>query len=161
MADSIALVPMTRERMHEMFRDFVPDPDIFSDMALYERARDYFYTRERIDAVFDRREAETDCLSFAVMLNGEAIGEVCLKHIDRAAGECALSIHLKNDAVKNRGYGARAERLAVDHAFGALGLKRVRADCVVKNTRSQRVLEKVGFRFQREADGFRYYAIDA
>ena len=161
MADHIALMPMTRERMHEMFRDFAADPDLFIDMALYERARSCAYTRERLDALFDRREAEADCLSFAVMLNGEVIGEVCLKHIDRAAGECALSIHLKNDAVKNKGYGTRAERLAVEHAFGALGLKRVCADCVIKNTRSQRVLEKVGFRFLREADGFRYYAIDA
>ena len=161
MADYIALVPMTRALMHEMFRDFVPDPDLFSDMSLYERARNYVYTRERIDALYDRREAEADSLSFAVMLNGEAIGEVCLKHINRAAGECSMSIHLKNDAVKNRGYGTRAERLAVDYAFGALGLVRVRADSIIKNARSQRVLEKAGFRFQREADGFRHYMIEA
>ena len=33
----------------------------------------------------------------------------------------------------------------------------VNADTIIKNTRSQHVLEKVGFHYVREEGGFRYY----
>ena len=94
------------------------------------------------------------------MLDGRVIGEVGLRHADRAKKECGLSIHLQNDSVKNKGYGTEAERLAVGYAFGTLGMERVLADTVVKNTRSQRVLEKLGFVFRDEKDGFRYYSLE-
>ncbi len=40
-----------------------------------------------------------------------------------------------------------------------LGLTAVNADTIVKNTRSQHVLEKVGFQYLKEEDGFRYYRL--
>lgn len=83
-----------------------------------------------------------------------------LRHISAEAKECELSIHLQNDSVKGRGYGTQAERLAVAYAFDRLGMERVLADAVVKNTRSRHILEKLGFRFLREEDGFRYYCLD-
>lgn len=36
-------------------------------------------------------------------------------------------------------------------------MKAVNADAVLKNVRSQHVLEKVGFEFVREDDTFKYY----
>ena len=66
---------------------------------------------------------------------------------------------MQNDAVKGRGYGTRAEQLAVRYAFDMLGLRAVNADTIVKNTRSQHVLEKVGFQYLKEEDGFRYYRL--
>ena len=44
-------------------------------------------------------------------------------------------------------------------AFDVLGLRAVNADTIVKNTRSQHVLEKVGFQYLKEEDGFRYYRL--
>ena len=156
----IELLPMTRARMHELYRGFVYDPDLFMDMALYERFRHYVYDPERVDALFDRREAEENRVAFAIMLGGAVIGEVALSRIDADQGECALSIHLKNDSVKNRGYGTRAEQLAVRYAFDQLGMDRVLADAIIKNTRSQRVLEKLGFECLGERDGFRQYRLE-
>lgn len=88
------------------------------------------------------------------------IGELQLKQINHENKECTLSIHMQNDVVKGKGYGTQAERIAVKTAFDELGMSAVNADTVRKNTRSQRVLEKVGFRFVREDDAFKYYRIE-
>ena len=87
------------------------------------------------------------------------IGDVGLKHIDHAQKTCELTIHLTDDTVKNRGFGTQAERLMLDYAFDRLGMQTVLADATLKNTRSQHVLESIGFRFLREDETFRYYSI--
>ena len=94
------------------------------------------------------------------MLEDRSIGELQLKRIDREKAECTLSIHLQNDAVKGKGYGTQAERMAVQYAFDELGMAAVNADAVRKNIRSQHVLEKVGFRLIAEDDLFKYYRME-
>ena len=47
--------------------------------------------------------------------------------------------------MKNRGYGSRAELLALAYAFDEMQMEVVRANAVLKNTRSQHVLAKLGF----------------
>ena len=54
----------------------------------------------------------------------------------------------------------RAEQLAIEYAFEKLGMKAVNADTVIKNIRSQHVLEKVGFQFIKEDGDFRFYRIE-
>ena len=68
--------------------------------------------------------------------------------------------YLQNDSVKGRGYGTAAERLALKYAFDTLGMDAVNADTVIKNTRSQHVLEKVGFKYMEEKGDFKYYRFD-
>jgi RimJ/RimL family protein N-acetyltransferase len=97
---------------------------------------------------------------FAIMLGDNAIGELQLKQIDMKTKECTLSIHMQNDAAKGKGYGTRAEQLAIEYAFEKLGMKAVNADTVIKNIRSQHVLEKVGFQFIKEDGDFRFYRIE-
>ena len=150
---------MTREYIHELFQGFVYDPDIFQDMALYEKTRNSVYDPHKVDALFDKHSREEDRRSFAVLLGERVIGQVDLKHIDPEERTCELSIHLKSDAVKNRGFGTRAEQLAIDYAFDTLGMERILADSVEKNHRSQHVLEKLGFTLVRQEDGFKYYRL--
>lgn len=88
------------------------------------------------------------------------IGENKLKNIDFVHKECTLSIHMQNDKFKGKGYGTIAEQLAIKYAFNEIGLKRVYADTIQKNKRSQHVLEKLGFRFIREDGMFKYYVIE-
>ncbi len=98
-----------------------------------------------------------DRVLFAVLKDGVPIGELQLKQIDREKRECTLSVHMQNDGVKGRGYGTQAERLALRYAFDVLGMGAVNADTVVKNTRSQHILEKLGFQHVRDEGDFRYY----
>lgn len=44
--------------------------------------------------------------------------------------------------------------------FDELGMTAVNADTVQKNTRSQHILEKVGFRLTGEDEMFKYYRIE-
>ena len=156
----IRLVPMTREYMHAFFQGLVYDPDIFLDLSLYEKAKQGGYSPQAVDALFDRHSAQKDRLSFAVLQGNNVIGQVDLKHIDPVAKTCELSIHLQSDGVKNKGYGTQAEQLAIAYAFETLGMDRILADTVTKNTRSQQKLEKLGFRCINEANGFQTYQLN-
>ena len=157
---ALELMPMTRERMHEMYRGFSMDPAIFDDMELYEKVKDYVYNEKKVNALFDMRSQEEGSTAFAVMLDGEVIGEAGLRHFDPKTKECELSAHLKNDSVKGKGYGTQAEKLAIDYAFDTLGAESIFAESLIKNTRSQHILEKLGFRYLGVEEGFKQYRLE-
>ena len=153
---NISLCVMTRELCHKLFIGWENDPAIYGDM---EQFSTYQYNEAAVDRYFDAKQVPSRML-FAVMRENEPIGELQLKQIDHEKKECTLSIHMQNDAVKGLGYGTQAERLALRYAFDVLGMRAVNADTVLKNTRSQHVLEKVGFQYLREENGFRYYRFE-
>ncbi len=152
----IKLEPMTRQICHELFKGWKNDASTFMDLSSFE---EYSYDEKAVDRYYDLRQ-DPSRIMFAIMLNGRPIGALDLKKIDREKKECTLSIHLQNDDVKNKGYGTEAERLALKYAFERLGMDAVNADTIMKNERSQHVLEKIGFQFIREENGFRYYRIE-
>lgn len=151
---SVTLIRRTRESCHAFYRGLVQDPMLFSDDQPYQP---YHYDPGRVDAFFYSRERQPDRIGFSVMLGDLVIGDVSLKHMDEENHSCELEICMVNDSAKNKGYGTQAEKQAVEYAFEHLNMRTVFADCLTKNTRSQRVLEKVGFQFVSESDGFRYY----
>lgn len=149
----ISLCTMTRELCHELYKGWENDPAIYMDMDLFTQ---YEYEEDTVNRYFDSRQDPARVL-FAIMKDGRPIGELQLKQIDWENRECTLSIHMQNDTVKGRGYGTCAEQLALQYAFDTLGMVAVNADTIEKNTRSQHVLEKVGFQFVKEENGFKYY----
>ena len=156
MNQKIHLQPMDRMLLHEYYKGFVMDAEIFMDMRNF---REYTYAPERVDAYFDRLKSQKDRVDFLIMKDEKQIGEIALKHIDETARQCELSIHLQNDSVKNKGYGTQAERLILEYAFQTLGMTAVIADSVLKNKRSQHTLEKVGFQETGRDETFVYFRI--
>ena len=154
---TIQLKAMTRELCHELYKHWTNDASIYMDMHLFQP---YVYDEAAVNRYFDMKGQDASRRLFAIMLGYKAIGELQLKQIDHDKKECSLSIHMQNDAVKGRGYGTQAERLAEKTAFDELGMAAVNADTIRKNTRSQHVLEKVGFRFVGEDETFKYYRIE-
>ena len=154
--EEISLCIMTRELCQELYRDWQNDPAIYMDMDKFEP---YRYNKAIVDRYFDSKQSPSRIL-FAIMKDSKPIGELQLKQIDRERKECTLSIHLQNDSVKGHGYGTVAEKLALKYAFDTLGMSAVNADTVIKNSRSQHVLEKVGFKYIEEKGGFKYYRFD-
>lgn len=148
----VTLKPMTREMCHEFYKEFQNDPAIGH---YYE----YVYSEETADRYYDVNSV-SDRRLFAIFAEGRIVGECKLKNIDYDKGECSMGIHLQNDSAKGKGYGTLAERLILRYAFEELGMTAVNADAAVKNTRSQHVLEKVGFRYIREDEMFKYYRCD-
>lgn len=147
---------MTRKLFQTYFKCYQNDPDLFRNMDLFTP---YQYSTEWVENYIARQKAKKR-LIFAVMQNGQPVGEVVLKDIDYTKKECTLGICLQNDSVKGQGIGTKAEQLILNYAFAELGMETVYADSILKNTRSQHVLEKVGFQFTREDDQFKYYRCD-
>lgn len=152
----IQLKKMTRELCHELYKHWSNDASIYADMSAF---KPYVYNEAQVDRYFESKN-EPSRILFAIMLDGSPIGELQLKRIDREKAECTLSIHMQNDTVKGKGYGTQAERLAVKIAFEEMGMTAVNADTIMKNTRSQHVLEKAGLRFVGDDGSFKYYRIE-
>lgn len=148
----VFLKPMTRQMCHEFYKGFQNDPAIGH---YYE----YIYTPEIADRYFDTNSV-ADRRLFVIMVGDKIVGECKLKNIDLQKRECSMGIHLQNDDVKGKGYGTQAERLMLQYAFEELEMTAVNADAVLNNTRSQHVLEKVGFQYIREDDTFKYYRFE-
>ncbi len=150
---NIELQKITLEGMDELDRGFQRDPATFADMSLFS---EYRYSPEETQKRFERYSADNR-RHFLILLDGRPVGEIGIKHIDWEKMEGELSVHLQKDAVKNRGIGTRAERLLLAYAFEGLRLHAVTARVIEKNTRSRHVLEKVGFVFGRQENGFLHY----
>lgn len=155
---NLKLVPMTRELYHNMYRHFENDPAVFA-----ENFREYVYNEDNVNKSFDEEDKDNRRILFAVSVddNPVPIGVLKLKYIDYEKKQCSMGISLTNDSVKNKGYGTEAEKLALKYAFNKLGMTRVNADAILKNKRSQHVMEKVGFEYVREDEMFKYYVCPA
>jgi len=153
MGGNISLTAMTREMCHAFYRQFKNDPAVFAPDQAFEP---YVYSPEKVDAYWRDQDVPTRRV-FAIMLDGRMIGEIKLKYIDFDKRDCSMGVHLLDDSVKGKGYGTQAEKLILNYAFTSLGMQAVNADALLENTRSQHVLEKVGFCYVRQDEKFKYY----
>ncbi|NYJ02252.1 RimJ/RimL family protein N-acetyltransferase [Nocardioides thalensis] len=89
----------------------------------------------------------TDRMVWAVVdrATGDIVGEAVLNDLDPTNRWCNYRIWL---AVRGRGYGSEATRLALDYAFDQVGLNRVELEVFDLNPRARHVYEKVGFRHE-------------
>jgi RimJ/RimL family protein N-acetyltransferase len=153
---NVCLVTMSQELARRYFSGFIIDPALFMDGQEF---RPYVYSEDKADEVVSRYE-KLGRIYMAVMLDGDPIGEIVFKDIDSARKTCTLGISLQSDQYKNKGYGTQEEILALKYAFNAMGMQTVFADSILKNTRSQHVLKKVGFAETHRDDSFVYYRCD-
>ena len=153
---NICLKTMTKELCRKFRQELEQDPMLFMDMSKFQP---FVYNEAESDAYFERY-AKLGRTHMAIMMDEEPIGELVLKNFDDAMKSCELGICMKNDTFKNKGYGTCAEILALEYAFYTLGMETVYADSILKNKRSQHVLQKVGFVQTHCDDTFIYYRAD-
>ena len=105
-----------------------------------------------------RRAREGTQLSFAVLCDGQLVGQVTVGNIVRGALNGAHLGYWVDGRYAGRGICPTAVALVTDHCFGPVGLHRVEANVRPENEASRRVVEKLGFR----AEGLRvrYLHID-
>ena len=149
----ISLCIMTIELCHQFFRDHESDPAVYPDENQFQPDE---YSEEAAESFYKRKQVPGR-LELVAIMDGRTIGHVQLKNIDAEKRECELGFHMQNDSVKGLGYGTRIAQLALEYAYENLDMDAVYAYTILKNTRSQHVLEKVGFRYISEQDGFKYY----
>ncbi len=152
---TVFLRPMTAEMYHAYFKEYRNDPDLYLDKREFHP---YTYEKEKVDR-YIQKQIDLNRKSFALMYGEEMVGELIVKNI--TPGQCAtLSLSMKNAKYKDRGFGTMAERLALTYVFHDLDIPTVYANAVRTNTRSQHVMEKVGFHLINEDETFKYYRID-
>ena len=155
MSKKIYLLPMTAEMYHEYFKEYENDLDLYIDKEAYVS---YSYDEDKVNQ-YIQRQIDLNRKNFAIMCGDEMVGELVVKNIE--ANKCAtLGIAMKNVQYKDKGYGTKAELLAIDYVFHELDIPTIYADSILSNTRSQHVLEKVGFKLTGEDEQFKYYRID-
>ena len=149
------LQPMTAEMYHAYFREYQNDPDLYLDPRAYTA---YTYDVQTVER-YIQRQTDLKRKVFAIMHGQEMVGELVIKNIE--PGKCAtMGLAMRSAQYKDRGFGTRAEQLAIQYVFHVLDIPILYADALITNTRSQHVLEKVGFRLIREEEDFRYYCIE-
>lgn len=149
---NISLTRMSDEMYYEYLKDYENDPDLYFDKDTYEP---YIYSVEGVARYIERKKRKQQ-IPMAIVHDNEVIGELIFKELVPNYS-VTIGIALKNANYKDHGYGTQAEKLALDYAFGTLGVKVVLADTILTNTRSQHVLEKVGFVETHRDDRFIYY----
>ena len=155
MNTEVYLLPMTVEMYHEYFKEYQNDLDLYSNKNAYTP---YVYEEEKVN-LYIQRQIDLGRKALAVMVNDEIVGEIIIKNIEEH--KCAtLGIAMKNSKYKDRGFGTKAEQLAIEYVFNDLDIPVLYADSILSNKRSQHVLEKVGFKFLKEEGEFRYYCIE-
>jgi ribosomal-protein-alanine N-acetyltransferase len=80
--------------------------------------------------------------------DGALVGRVALANVVRKAWQNATLGYWLDAERNGRGLATDAARLAVRFAFADASLHRVQAGVMPRNTRSVRVLEKIGMRFE-------------
>ena len=153
----ISIQPQTLADYDALCRGLVQDPLLFADPDAF---RPYRYDPTAVAETFEKNRKRIDRRYFTVFLDDMPIGELVLKCIDFEQKSCEFGICLQSDAVKNRGYGTAAERLALRYAFETLGMETVYADALIRNRRSCHVLEKIGMNKIGVRGDFNLYRID-
>lgn len=87
-------------------------------------------------------------LSLAIVLTDQVLGEVILTSQPGSWRTCSLALAIARREERNRGFGSKALKLALTHAFYSLGMLRVTADTADNNPQARRALEKAGFRLR-------------
>lgn len=154
MSLEVALKPMTAEMYHEFFKEYENDRDLYLDENDYF---EYIYEESKVDA-YIQRQVDLNRQPFAIMYGDEMVGELKIYNIE-AEKSATLGITMKNSKCKDRGFGTRAEQLSIEYVFHQLDIPVLYADSILTNTRSQHVLEKVGFQFVYADEERKHYQI--
>jgi ribosomal-protein-alanine N-acetyltransferase len=85
-------------------------------------------------------------IPFVIRVDGRLAGQVTIDNVVRGAMRSGHLGYWIDRAVAGRGMATLAVAMACDHAFGAVGLHRLQADIRPENHRSQRLVQRLGFR---------------
>lgn len=147
--DKIELLSYSLERCHEFYKNYTADP-----MMTHEP---FVYHKDHIDKYYKNKVMDPNRRYFAIVYQSKTIGEIQIKHIDPVDKSGTLSIIIGEDKHKNMGFGSEAIKLILKYAKDQLKFKKIYADAIHRNKRSQHVLEKIAFEYLKEDDVLKYY----
>ncbi|MDQ6662348.1 MAG: GNAT family N-acetyltransferase [Chloroflexota bacterium] len=90
-------------------------------------------------------EPEDDLYMFGIEVDTRLVGHVQLAEIDQTNRRAAVGILIGEKDIWGHGIGGTALRILLDYAFTVRALERIYAEVYSFNTRSQRLMKRVGF----------------
>ncbi len=93
-------------------------------------------------------ESSDKLIRKGITLNGVLIGYADLADIDTFEARASLGYAIGNSSLWGQGLGFLGAKLMLEFAFTDLKLERITAEVNAANTRSLRVLEKLGFKLE-------------
>lgn len=120
-------------------------PDDLTRSAFRHRIRRY-------DA--DRDTGQSLALFVCLKSTGELIGGITLGAIRRGAAQSCMLGYWMGERHAGKGLMRDALETLVPHVFDTMLLHRIEAACIPDNARSQRLLEKIGFRREGFLNGY-------
>jgi [ribosomal protein S5]-alanine N-acetyltransferase len=118
-------------------------------LAPYDPVRpEAFYTTDGQRAEIEQALAQAAAglrFRYLIVADGQLVGALGIGNVVRAVFLSGNLGYFVAQSVNGMGVATRAVGLAVEEAFGVLGMHRLEAGTLVDNVASQRVLEKNGF----------------
>lgn len=142
--DGVCLRPLAEEDVSLLTR-WLFDPDVLHWLQLSEDPEE-LRTEEAVRERFERMQADPFTETWRIdTVEGRPVGQIELVEIHPLQRRAEMHLLLGEKAVWGRGYGTRAVRRLLGHAFDDLGLRRVFAMADEDNVRVVRLFERCGF----------------
>ena len=136
--------PALREAIAASLEDFYPWLSFSASLGDLE-------TMERVSQLAQTSFKEDEFYVWRVWgSDGVLVGSVDLHGIDRRVPSCEIGYWLRSDRT-GQGLAQEFVAAAVDVALHVLGVERIVARCDVRNERSWRLAERLGFRLEGTA----------
>jgi [ribosomal protein S5]-alanine N-acetyltransferase len=149
-ADDHAQWRTVRERSRDWLEQWEPLPELGSPDPVTDR--DAF--RARCGAWERQRQFDTAYGFGLFLLDGTFTGEVSLGSVLRGPFQSSFIGYWIDEAQAGRGYVPEAVALVIRYGFDSLGLHRMEAAIVPRNSKSRRVAAKLGLRDEGVAHRF-------
>jgi len=142
LGERIYVRPLTPEDASLEYCTWLNDPEV----NYYLETRKA--TLEEVRAYIQKQIDNPNSIFFGIFDKGtdKHIGNIKLEPIDWGKKKTVFGILIGDKAYWGKGIGTEATKLAVDIAFGSLGMEEVELGVIGENKRAQRVFEKAGFR---------------
>lgn len=100
------------------------------------------------------KTASGDALHLLILRDGDVIGTCNFTHIVRGAFQACHLGYALDESAQGQGLMCEALQAAIAHVFGPLKLHRIMANYRPENTRSERLLKRLGFEREGEARAY-------
>jgi RimJ/RimL family protein N-acetyltransferase len=133
----VRLTPVEPGHAEAMSR-WISDPEIAGALGVQREA-----SLAETHRWIEQATSENGFVPLAILAEGDHVGNVVLDRID--SGTARLSIYIGEPEARGRGIGDAAVRLALERAFGELGLHEVWLTVHVGNGAAIATYERCGF----------------
>ena len=145
--DRLILRPLKREDSQEAFKNWSSDPNV-AKYTTWEAHKSEKETKEFIDGVISNYNANLmDSWGIILKASNRLIGTGGYTPGSKKGNICTIGYALSKK-YWNRGIMTEAVRKMVEYGFSHLQPSRIQSYTNIEHIASQRVLEKIGFKFE-------------